>query len=221
LKTVKSVIDWIDARIPNPLTLANKLIYLNDIVSDGDFRTYNTKFEILDTQTYSSNYRIALPAGVTVKDLFYVGLTSLAYSTDNVMGTTTPFTEYKYLGLRDPSRPGYFQDQINSTDNVHNIGIYPAPDNAYHIRLIHKPYQSGFTSDNYTTNILRCDDQLVKYAQYKLGADVLRSLAFPRIDLANNYELEAMQALGSAKINYHNHMSKISKRQLGYKDWWC
>jgi hypothetical protein len=220
MKTIKQIIDWVDGRIPNPVTLANKLIYLEDIVSDGDFRTFNTKFDIWDTQTYSSDYKIALPAGVTVDDLFYVGLTNVTYDSTNVMGTTTPFTELKYLGIRDVRDKGYFQDVITSTDNVHYMGLYPQPDSAYHIRIIHKPYQSGFTSTNYSTTILKADDQLTRWAQYKLGADVLRSLAFPRIDLANNYELEAMQNMGSARVNYLNHRAKIAKTQIGYKEWW-
>jgi len=220
LKTIQNILDWVDNRIPNPLATSNKIIYLSDLIADGEFREFNSRLEYWDTCTVSTGYTYSLPAGVTIKDIRWVGISPTTYNTSNVISTTTPFTEYKYIGLRDPSRPGYFDDKQYSSNNVSLMGITPRTTNSYHLRVIYKPYQGPFTASTDSTTIVNCDDQLYKYLQYKMAAEVCRSLAFPRIDLANNYELEAMQAIGTARTNYYNTRRRTSKRNISYKDWW-
>lgn len=220
MKTITDILGWVDARIPNPLATTNKMIYLSDLISDGEFREFNSRLQIWDTGTATTGYTYSLPAGVSIKDIRWVGISPTTYNSTNVISTTTPFTEYKYIGLRDPSGPGYFDDAQYSSNNVNMMGITPRTTNSFHLRVIYKPYQGPFNASTDTTTIINCDDQLTKYLQYKLAAEVCRSLAFPRIDMANNYELEAVQALGSARVNYYNTRRRTSKLNISYKDWW-
>ena len=61
----------------------------------------------------------------------------------------------------------------------------------------------------------------MEYLQNKLAARVCKSGSFPRVDLANNYEIDAEFKLGIARTHYHNtKFKKQAKRNISYKRWW-
>jgi hypothetical protein len=76
------------------------------------------------------------------------------------------------------------------------------------------------TSTSDSTTLLKVDDLLINYIQNKLAAKVCRSGSFPRIDLGNNYEMEAIESLNRAKLNKKQLETRTAKFKRSYKDWW-
>jgi len=211
-KTLDSIIAWADEIIPNKVSSTAKIMLLSDLLGDGDFRKYNDHEESYHfyVSTHIADYD--MPSRIKISDLTYVGVSATTYNTTNVIGSTTPFTEYRYVGRKDSG--------IGYTEYTTKLAFVPKPAGKYHAILKYKPYYGPYTASSDTTTIVNANNNLINYLQYKLAARICQSMAFPRIDLANNFELSAESELMNAKIQYHRYKRATSKHNLSYKRWW-
>jgi hypothetical protein len=213
-KTLAQLLAWVDESVPNRIPTTSKLRYIAENLGDSMFAKYNSAKTWYDTYTVADQAEYNLPTGIRVTDLIYVGVSGTTYNTTDVIGTSTPFNEYKYAGLRDDKSPSY-------TDYTTQIALVPAPDDAYHMRLIYTPqYRDMGCELTDSTTIISADTPLINWLQSKVAARVCKSMAFPRIDLGNNYEIDAESYLGDARLNWYNNKRRLSKTNIGWRDWW-
>lgn len=213
-KTIAEIIAWVDEIVPNKVESTTKQIFVRDLLGVGsDVYKYNTELTWHSTKTVANQNEYDLPAGVKVEDLVWLGVSNTTYNSTDVLGTTTPFVEYKYYGLEDTKEGSRY------TNYTTQLSITPTPDDAYHMKMIYKPNYSAASSDS--TTVLNLNNPLLEYLQNKVAARVCKSLSFPRIDLGNNYEMEAESKLDRARMHYYNNRhSKYSKRNISWKGWW-
>lgn len=213
-KTIGQIINWVDTCVANKIASSDKIVFLSDLLGDGEFKLYNTELITNSTKTSTSSYLYNLPSGVRVQDLFYVGISGTTYNSTDVLGSTTIFTEYKYAGIRDSRGGSVYWNESSQ------IAIPRATTDVYHMKYVYRPHYGAYTNSSDSTTIIAADTPLINWLQHKLSARVCKASPFPRLDLANNYELDAMNAMSEAKINYFKQRRKTSKVNIGYKDWW-
>jgi hypothetical protein len=214
--TIQSVIDYVDEVIPNKINSTTKLKFVSDLVGRGsEFYKFNYALATYEFKASSSSAEYNLPAGVNAMDIVYVGVSGTTYNSTNLTKSTTPFTEYKYVGIDDLTA-----GKTGWSDYTSQITFGSKFDNSYQAKIVYKPYYGGYTASSDTTTILDVDTPLIEYLQAKVAAKVCKSMAFPRIDLANNYELEANEKLAKARTNYFRYKRKTSRQNISYRDWW-
>lgn len=210
-KKVGEIIDYVDEMVSNRVNSTTKITFLNDIMVTA--KEYNTETAILnttgtvaDTQTYD------LPAYVKVEDIIWLGVAASTFGTTVISAaSTTVYSEYKFKGIEDAEEGmRYFQ-------HTTQFGLIPVPDDAYYMRIEYMPYLGPYTS---TDTEITLNSHLINYIQDKLCSKVCKSAGFPRLDLANNYELDAMEHLNNAKRIYFQTLQQKSKRNISYKRWW-
>jgi hypothetical protein len=213
-KAISEIIAWVDEIVPNKIESTTKQIFVRELLGvGGDIYKYNTEISMESTATVADQNEYDLPAGIRVEDIEWLGVSNTTYNSTDVLGTTTPFNEYKYYGLEDEI------EGCRYTHYTSQLSITPTPDDAYHMRILYKPNYAANSSDS--TTVLNFDNPLIEYLQNKLAARVCKSGSFPRIDLGNNYEIEAESKLNLARLNYYKlkHV-KQSKRNISWKRWW-
>lgn len=211
-KTLGQIIGWADSIIPNKVATSDKYVLLSDLLGEGDFRKYNSFETVYEFQIGTSAAEYNLPTGIQVPDITYVGVTATTYNTTNVLASTTPFTEYKYIGRNDEGM-GY-------TDYTSQLAFVPKPTGSYHCRIKYVPFYGPYAASSDSTTIIHADNSLINYLQYKLSARICQSMAFPRIDLGNNFEISAETELSNAKGEYYRKKRYLSKKTISYKGWW-
>lgn len=212
-KTVGNIIGWVDAMLPNSVDSTTKMIFIEDIWKD--IKKYNTEYVVSDTTpTASSQATYSLPSGVTWNDLIYVGVSGTTFNSSNIVASTTPFTEYLYRTKRNEEGASQWWEYTSTS-----IRLSAIPSNACHMQFRYLPSLVCNASSDSTT-VVPANDDMVNYIQNKLAGQIAKYGSFPRIDLANNYELDAQEALIKVKIT----SKKMKWRQLGYsvsyKEWW-
>lgn len=213
-KSVADIIAWVDEKVPNKVESTSKVIFLKELLGHGsEAYKFNTEVEWYDTATAADTNEYNLPSGVKVQDIVWIGVSNTTYNSTDVLGTTTPFTEYKFYGLEDSKIGSRY------TEYTTQLSISPTPDDAYHMRILYKPNYAN-TSSN-TTTILNMSGPLIEYLQNKVAASVCKSGSFPRIDLGNNYERDAETKLDTARTHYYNlKFRRQPKRNISWKRWW-
>lgn len=213
-KTIGDIITYVDSVIPNKITEATKIIFLSDLLGEGDFRKFNPEIVQYDTYTVADQSEYDLPASIKVKDLLYLGVSPTTYNSTDVVGSTTLFQIYKYYGQED--------SQIGQryTNYTSQLSLIPTPDDSYHMRMKYRPFYGAYSASSDSTTIIEADNNLINYLQNKVAARICKSMAFPRIDMGNNYEIDAEMNLNNARLNYYKTRRAESNRNISYKRWW-
>lgn len=212
-KTVGQIINFVDQMIPNSVDSTTKMIFIEDIWKD--IKEYNTEYVISDTTpTASSQANYSLPTGVHWKDLIWVGISPTTFNTTNVVGSTTPFVEYLYKSKRNLELGMQWWENTSTSIRLASI-----PDDAYHMQYRYLPSLVCNASTDSTT-VIPGNDYMADYTQNKLAAQIAKFGAFPRIDLANNYELEAQEKLTKIKIESKKLKWARMGYSISYKEWW-
>lgn len=212
-KTVAQIIAWVDQMLPNVIDSTTKYVFLEDMYKN--IKKYNTEYVTSDTTpTASSQADYSLPSGVDYRDLMYVGVSPTTFNTTNIVGSTTPFVEYNFKSWKNEDIGMQWWE--NSSTNIRLSSI---PDDAYHMRFKYLPSLVCNASTDSTT-LIPGNDHMVSYLQNKLAAQVAKMGNFPRIDLANNYELEADEMLNKIRIDSFNFKTRQRGYNTSYKDWW-
>lgn len=212
-KTISQIINYVDETVPNAIASTTKQLIIADIWKE--LKEYNSEYVVSDTTPTASSQKVySLPTGVAWKDLIYVGVSATTYASTTLPLSTTPFTEYRYKAEDNEEIGNQWYEYTSSS-----ICIIAVPDNAYYMRFKYVPSLVMAASSDLTVPLL-CSINMVYYIQHKLSSIVARSGAFPRIDLANNYELDAMESLSKIKIDAKKLRWSRLKSATSYKAWW-
>jgi hypothetical protein len=221
MKTVADYVSYVNEVVPNNVATTSKYTFLQDILKD--IRDLNTYYETRDTNTSTSASYYNFPTtDMLWSDIQWLGISNSTYNVA-ISPSTMPYSDYteiKYKGL-DEEIDSY-QWVETGTSGIILYGL--STENKHWLRYKCLPtlifgLSSGIGSSDSTT-VIQVDSLLADYIQNKLAAKVCRSGAFPRIDLGNNYEMEAQDLLARAKLNKRIADTKRAKFKVGYKDWW-
>jgi hypothetical protein len=217
MKTVADIIGYVDNVVPNSITSTNKMAYLLDLCRD--IKEYNVNYDTYDTNTSTNLSIYELPSShLTYKDLLWVGVSNSTYDVA-VSQSTCPISDYqelKYKGEDEPIEGRQWIEQGSSSLYLYGLST----ENKHWLKYRCIPHLTFGLNSSDSTSKVNVDDLLTDYLQNKLAAKVCRSGAFPRIDLGNNYEMEAQDLLSRVKLSKRILDNKKTGLKIGYKDWW-
>lgn len=218
MKTVADFINYVNTVVPNAVATSDKYVYLAEICRD--IKDLNTYYDTWDTNTSTSASFYNLPSSdIGYQDIKWLGVSNSTYDVA-INPSTKPYsdyTEYTYKGLDESDVTGKWIESGTtglciyglSTENKHWLRYKCVP-----------PLTFCTTSTTDSTTLLRVDDTLTSYIQNKLAAKICRSGPFPRIELGNNYEMEAQELISTVKTRKKQLETKTAKFKYSYKGWW-
>lgn len=218
MKTVGDYINSVNLAVPNNIATTDKLVFLLDICRE--IKDFNSYYETWDTNTSTSASFYNFPSSdINFRDVQWIGVSNSTYDVA-ISPSTMPYSDYTelvYKGL-DESVTGN-QWVESGTTGVILYGL--STENKHRLRYKCTPALTfGVATSSDSTTLLKTDDLLTSYIQNKLTAKVCKSGAFPRVELANNYEMEAQELYNKARLYKLQLQTRTAKFKRSYKDWW-
>jgi hypothetical protein len=124
--------------------------------------------------------------------------------------------EYQLGGYNQRNEGSKYFRATTQGSSAERIGISPIPSDVVYYKVSYWDYPN---TSNGTTTIVK-NDYMVKYLQSKLLSRMCKVGQYPRIDMANNYEVEAMEALSILKREREEVENTMTPNRISYKDWW-
>jgi len=205
----------VDEIVENVIATTTKIRFINIALQEA--RPWMTKVETFSTQTVADQQLYNLPTGVKVSDILPEGvyLTQTTYNTTTVVSSTLFYNKYKLRGRLCPLEGSQFFEYTTQ------LGISPVPDDVVYLKVMYRHVPGEYTSSSDSTTIFDYDSDIMNYLKNKTIARICKAGKFPRLDLGNNYELEAESNLDNARMNWYK-MERRRKNQnaISYRDWW-
>lgn len=215
-KIITDMIAYINEFLPNRANSST----INTFIDDEAKRIRRFIPDILDhsTQTVADQQTYNLPNNIRISDIISMYMSATTYNATTLVTSTLDWRKYKFAGYEDRYMGEiYFKATTeNSSVNSDRICISPIPDDVVYFKISHWAYPN---TSNGTTTIIN-NDTLVAYLENKVMAKISRMGNHPRIDLSNNFELEAESYLRVLKRERENKELALSSKRIGYKDWW-
>jgi len=208
--TLGEVLAYIDEVLPNSLTTSLKVTFINDEIKEI-WRDMSPKilyeFTTVEDQTFYD-----LPDNYTFDQIYEDGL-KVAKETGAV-DEDTEYNTYSFCGSEDELIGYRF---FNGMEN--NFGIYPEPDDAYNAKIKLLQYPTLYETTD-TDEVIDLNKDYIKLLKLKVIARVAKTGTFPRVDLANNYTMDAMEL--EKKMKYYTEYEKFRDRRrlISYKEGW-
>lgn len=208
--TLGEVLDYIDTVLPNSLTTATKVIFINDEIKElwRDMSPYEIyEFDTVENQTFYD-----LPTNTKFDQIYEDGL-KIATTTGSV-NEDTLYNTYSFCASEDELTGYRFFDGLES-----NFGIYPEPDSIYDAKLKIIQYPTLYAVTD-TSKVIGLDRDYIKLLKLKVLSRVAKSGTFPRVDLANNYYMDAVELEKKMKYYSKYQKHKDKRHSASYKEGW-
>jgi hypothetical protein len=210
MATLGNVLTYIDTVYPNKFGSTMKISFINDeqrkifkFMNPSGMATFNT---VADQFSY------ALPSDCDIDQIQQVLVTS---STEAVDSETT-FDNYEFAGLDQEMSGGNFYYDVFG-----KIGVFPVPDkNGYTGRIIYSKRPVLFTSTDDSAVELNLEEDWLDYIKFRVISRIAKSGSYPDIDLANNYEADAMEIERRLKMDRANRKMKNPRERISYQEGW-
>lgn len=217
MKTVGDIVSYVDRVVPNALATTDKMGFLLDIARN--IREYNLNYETYDTNTSTNVNIYTVPSShLSYRDIIWLGVSNSTYDVA-ISQSTCPisdYTEFKYKGKDEDTGSNQWLEHGSSAVYIYGLSTQ----NKHWLKYRCVPHLEFGLNSSDSTTIVNVDNVLTDYIQNKLAAKVCRSGAFPRVDLSNNYELEAQELLSKVRLNKRILDTKRNPLKIGYRDWW-
>jgi hypothetical protein len=207
-ETLGQVLGYINQVLPNSVDTTTLITFINDELKEN--WSYLTSTEYYQFQLSSGVPIYPMPTNVTMDMINENGL--LVSDTTSVPTSTAEWNSYTFKGADEEL------DGNNYVEALDDIGIYPIPDNGYYARIIYQEYPTIMASTDTNTQFNISDDY-IKLIKFRTLARVAKSGKFPRVDLANNYDADAMQIERKMKVNRKNDKTKTNRTRFDWREW--
>ena len=211
MATLSDVLTYIDTVYPNKTGSTMKITFIND--EQRKIFKYMNPVGMATITTIADQFSYALPSDCNIDLIEQV----LVTNTTTTVDSSTPFNNYEFAGLDQEMSGGNFY-----YDAFGKIALYPVPDkNGYTGRVIYskRPVLFASTVADSTTNF-NLDADWLDYIKFKVIARVAKSGSYPDIDIANNYEVDAMEVERHLKLDKANKKMKNPRERIAYTDGW-
>lgn len=212
-KSIADIKLLVDEFIPNRVQSTTKNKLIDEIART--IRHYTPDVKVWSTQTVANQQVYDLPTHIRVDDIIRFEFSPTTYNSTTVVSSTLYWDFYKFVGYEDRNKSNIFYRGTTKASESERVGINPIPEDVNYIRVMYWDYPQ--TSDS--TDVIE-NDYMTDYIQYKLMARIARIGNHPRIDLSNNYEIEAEAALRKLKQDREKIKLALSPKRISYKDWW-
>jgi hypothetical protein len=217
MKSIAEIVAYVNSMLPNNVATTDKYSYIAEIARD--VRKYNLNYDTWDTNTSTASNIYALPSShLTYRDIQWIGVSNTTYDAA-ISQSTCPFsdyTQYKYKGMDEQQESQRWIEMGSSQILLYGLSTA----DKYWIKAKYTPHLKFGLASSDSTTILNINEKIENYIQQKLAARICKSGAFPRIDLGNNYELEALELYNEIKQDYFDLERRKASLKIGYKDWW-
>lgn len=213
-ETIQQFKDYINELLPNRINSTTITILVNNEMRKIWHQMTSTEFYDSLT-TISGQVFYSLPSDCDFEMIAENGI-MLGDST-NAVSSTTVFTNYSYSGA-DEELEGYkYFEGLGQT-----FGIYPAPTSdtdGYPIRIKYQKRPTLFASTDSSVQF-PLDQDYIDFIRFKVMSRICKSGNSPDIELANNYEADAMEIERKLKLKRARDRSKTPRKRWSYKmDW--
>lgn len=211
-KTLGQVLSYINELLPNKMNSTTITGLLNSEMLKI-FRDMTSTALSTTLVTGSSQALYDLPSNCDFSLITENGI-SVATSAGS-----TFFNIYNYAGADEVNEAleGYrYYEGINRT-----FGIYPIPLSSgltIAIKYQKRPDLFGFASTDSTT-IVPLDQDYVELLELRTMAKIAKSGNSPDIELANNFDADALEMRRELKFKRANERMKTPRKRFSYKDW--
>jgi len=213
-KSISSIISYVNEVLPNAVQSTTLNTFIDEIVRT--VKHYTPNIAVWSTQTVADQQAYTLPDHINVRDIISMHISNTTYNATTLVTSTLDWNPYRFVGYEDREKGLAYFRATTVGSSAERICLSPIPDDVVYMKTMY--WGSPQTSES--TDIIK-NDYMVDYIQNKLLAMIAKTGTYPRIDLANNYELEAMQNLTRLKLERKKVERELKERFKGYKDWWC
>jgi len=209
-ETLGEILSYLDVILPNSLETLTKIVLINDEIKEiwRDMSPYYIySFTTVEGQMFYN-----LPAYYRFDQIYEDGL-KIA-TTEGTVTEDTIYNTYSFCASEDELSGHSFFDGLED-----NFGIYPEPDGEYNAKIKLVRYPDLYDETN-TSEVVDLDRDYIKLLKLRVLSRIAKSGSFPRVDLANNYYVDALEL--EKKMKYYNKRSKFKDRRhsTSYKDGW-
>lgn len=214
--TLAEILQKIDARYPNAVSISDKIHYLN--LAQYDISKFFGRYieDITSLTTVATQERYDYPTNLgDISDIIMLEISTTATPAED-----SDYVEHSLGSMVDKSRSGnVYYDAFQTVGGVRQIGIFPIPDTTGYIFRIRylKPFaelvQTDLTAEPEFD--VRYHDALISYACYKIAA----STSFPDETMANIFSSEWESSLDEI-YRFYGHQRAASPRKRRDNRWW-
>lgn len=208
-KTLGQVLSYVHEVLPNSFPTTTLITFVNDEIRL--FWQYLTSTEYYEFQMSSGQAIYSFPTNVKMDQVIENGV--LISDTTSSPTSSAEWTAYTFCGADEELTGSRYFEALD------NFGVYPVPDNGYYARLIYQDYPTLMASSDTNTQF-DLDQDYVDILTYRTLARVAKSGKYPRVDLANNYTLDAKEIEQKMKVKQMNDFTKTARKRWSYKQWY-
>lgn len=212
-ESLNDVLNYINSLLSNGISTENKVTIINDILKNDWKHFTSTAYHTFNTA--SSQVYYDMPTNCKVYHIVENGV-GVCATASTAATSTTIYEPYHFIGQDETQESNVFFECSTSTTQ---IGIYPTPNDVYPARIKYQVYPTLMTSTA-TTTVFNVDDDFINYVKNKAMSVVAKSGKFPRVDLANNYEMDAKEILRKVKLRKKQEKTKTSRYRISYQGGW-
>jgi len=215
-KTITDIINYVNEILPNRAQSTTINTFIDDAAKN--VRLWTPDVIDWSTQTVANQQTYNMPSNIRINDIVSFHITQTTYNATTLVTSTLDWREYKFAGYEDRYKGDIFFRATtgNSSINADRICLSPIPDDVVYFKALHWDYPNTSMG---TTTIIK-NDYLISYIENKVMAKISRMGLHPRIDLSNNYEIEAESYLRLLKQDREKVVMSLSPKRISYKEWW-
>jgi len=214
-KTITEISDYINEMLPNRVNSTTLVTFIDDEFKL--IRHFTPDYNVWSTETAANTQNYTLPNNIKADDVISFHVSGTTYNAAAVVTSTLDWNKYDFVGYEDRHKGGsYFKASTGTANYADIICLNPIPTDITYLKALYWDYPQ--TSNGSTTII--SNDYVVAYLTNKVLSKVARVGNHPRIDLSNNYEIEAGDILNDLKREREKVVARLSPTRKGYKDWW-
>ena len=210
MATLGEVLTYIDTVLPNKVSNTLKIGLIND--EQRKIFKFMNPVGMATFTTIGDQFSYNIPSDCSIDLIQQVLVTSSTSSVDS----ETAFNNYEFAGLDQEMSGGNFYYDVFG-----KIGLYPVPDkNGYTGRIIYSKRPVLFSSTNDSTVEFNTEADWIDVIKFKVMSRVAKCGNYPDIELANNYESDAMEIEKKLKMDRANKKMKNPRERISYTEGW-
>lgn len=211
-ETVAEFISLLNEMYPNSVNSSTIYTLINnekrkywDILSSTGTYLFNLSSGVQD---------YTLPTNCEFTKIKENGL-SVFNTTSTAYTSTNTFENYHYVGQDEEVTGNVFFENYTTS----KLSINPIPTNGFLARLTYQKRPDIYaTSDS--TSIWDLDQDYIDLIRYKVISRIAKMGHSPDVEIANNYEMDAMELERKIRMKQANYKVKTTRKRTSYREGW-
>ena len=209
-ETLQQALDYINEILPNRINSTTIIMFINQEQRKIWHSLTSTNMYEFETSSGVSLY--SLPTDCELEYIVENGI-QISDSTGAVTSTTL-WNTYDYAGADEELTGSRYYEALD------NFGLYPVPEQTGlkgRIRYQERPTLFASTDTGISFNL---DEDWIDFIKFKVMSRIAKSGNNPDVELANNYEADAIEIKKDLEMRKKKEEVKTPRYRYSYKDGW-